>query len=134
MLFWSFLLLAFIQCVAGMIIANLAQSYIEDSDADLKLRMEVFMYYGTFSRTFLSMFEILFANWAPPCRILTENVSELFSLFFLIYRCVLGFAVVNVVNAVFVQQTMKTASSDEELAYKQKQKEIWLTTAMPCQN
>ena len=29
-----------------------------------------------------------------------------------------------VVNAVFVQQTMKTASSDEELAFKQKQKDM----------
>ena len=31
--------------------------------------------------------------------------------------------VLNVVNAVFVQQTMKTASSDEELAFKQKEKD-----------
>ena len=36
---------------------------------------------------------ILFANWSPPCRVLVENVSEWFSVFFLFYRCVLGFAV-----------------------------------------
>ncbi|CAE7570921.1 Catsper1, partial [Symbiodinium sp. CCMP2456] len=48
---------------------------------------------------------------------------ELFSIFFLLYRCVLGFAVLNVVNAVFIQQTMKTANSDEELAFRQKQKD-----------
>ena len=30
----------------------------------------------------------------------------------------------NVVNAVFVQQTMKTASSDEDLAFKQKEKDV----------
>jgi len=74
------------------------------------------------------MFEIMFANWGPPCRVLIENVSEWFSIFFLLYRCVLGFAVLNVVNAVFVQQTMRTASSDEELAYKTRQKEIGLYT------
>jgi len=34
----------------------------------------------------------------------------------------------NVVNAVFVQQTMKTASSDEELAFKQKERDIALYT------
>ncbi|CAJ1452517.1 unnamed protein product [Effrenium voratum] len=70
------------------------------------------------------MFEIMFANWSPPCRVLVENVSEWFSIFFLTYRCVLGFAVLNVVNAVFVQQTMKTASSDEDLAFKQREKDI----------
>ena len=32
------------------------------------------------------MFEILFANWGPPCRVLTENFSEWFSVFFLTYR------------------------------------------------
>lgn len=128
MLFWSFCLLTFIQCVAGMIVSHLAQSFMEDPNTDLELRIEVFRYYGTFTRTFLCMFEIFFANWSPPCRVLMENVSESFSIFFLIYRCVLGFAVVNVVNAVFVQQTMKTASSDEELAFRQKQKEIALYT------
>lgn len=51
---------------------------------------QVFLYYGTFSRTTLSMFEILFANWAPACRVLVENVSEWFSLFFLAYRCDIG--------------------------------------------
>jgi len=57
-----------------------------------------------------------------------ENFSEWFSIFFLIYRCVLGFAVLNVVNAVFVQQTMKTASSDEDLAFKQKEKDVAMYT------
>ena len=36
-----------------------------------------------------------------------------------------SYKVLNVVNAVFVQQTMKTASSDEELAFKQKEKDDW---------
>lgn len=39
-----------------------------------------------------------------------------------------GFAVLNVVNAVFVQQTIKTASSDEELAFKQKERDIAMYT------
>ena len=37
--------------------------------------------------------EILFANWSPPCRVLVDNVSEWFSIFFLVYRCIIGFAV-----------------------------------------
>ena len=35
---------------------------------------------------------IMFANWSPPCRVLVENISEWFSAFFLLYRCVLGAA------------------------------------------
>lgn len=128
MLFCSFSILTFVQCVAGVVLSTLCMDFIQDESQDEELRQEVFKYYGTFTRTFLSMFEIMFANWGPPCRVLVENVSEWFSIFFLIYRCVLGFAVLNVVNAVFVQQTMRTAVMDEDLAYKQRQKEIDLYT------
>ncbi|CAE8614705.1 unnamed protein product [Polarella glacialis] len=123
MLCWSFIILIFIQCIAGMIIATLAKDYIADESKDQETRRAVFIYYGTFTRTFLTMFEILFANWAPACRVLVDNVSEWYSIFFLIYRCVIGFAVINVLNAVFVQQTLKAASSDEELSFKQRQKD-----------
>jgi len=123
MLFWSFCLLTFVQCVAGLIIATLCRDFFTDASYGTALQEEVFRYYGTFTRTFLTMFEVLFANWGPACRILTDNISEWFALFFLLYRCVFCFAVLNVVNAVFVQQTMKTASSDEELAFKQKEKD-----------
>ncbi|CAE8628489.1 unnamed protein product, partial [Polarella glacialis] len=119
----SFAILVFIQCIAGMIISSLTRDFLNDADADLAIRKEVFKYYGTFSRTFLTMFEILFANWAPACRILVDNVNEWFSAFFLVYRCLVGFAVVNVVSAVCVQQTMKTAALDAEHAFKQKQKD-----------
>jgi len=127
MLFWSFCLLTFLQCVAGMVISTLCRDYllerIEEAPSSTSVQ-DVFRHYGTFSRTFLTMFEILFANWGPPARILVDNVSEWYSIFFLLYRCVLGFAVINVVNAIFVQQTLKTASSDEELSFKQKEKDI----------
>ncbi|CAK9053878.1 unnamed protein product [Durusdinium trenchii] len=124
MLLWSFCLLSLVQCVAGMTLSTLCQDYIEDPLGPFEIREEVFRYYGTWTRTMLSMFEILFANWGPPCRILVDHVHEAFSIFFLVYRCVLGFAVLNVVNAVFVQQTLRTANSDEDLAFREKQRDI----------
>ena len=94
------------------------------------------------------MFEILFANWGPPCRVLVDNISEWFSIFFLIYRR--GFCATrkpsevcawlcrverrqrrglackwfpSLLAQVFVQQTMRTAHEDEDLAYKQRPRE-----------
>ena len=37
--------------------------------------------------------EVLFANWGPPCRVLADNISQWFAVFFLLYRCVFGFAI-----------------------------------------
>ena len=95
MLFWSFCLLTFIQCIAGMILSALVREYLNDDTKPLVIRQQVWDYYGTFTRTFLTMFEILFANWGPPCRVLVDFVDEAFSLFFLVYRCMIGFAVLN---------------------------------------
>jgi len=69
------------------------------------------------------MFEITFANWAPTCRLLVDNVSESFGIFFLIHRCVVGFAMLSVMQAVFIQQTMKSAQLDEDFMVKQKGRE-----------
>lgn len=122
MLFWTLCVLCAIQVIAGMMISNLTRAFLENPDSDIEARQAVFRYYGTFTRTILTMFEILFANWSPPCRVLMDNVAEEFFVFFLIYRCLVGFAVLNVVNAVFVQQTMKVAQNDEETVYLQREK------------
>ncbi|CAE7649580.1 unnamed protein product, partial [Symbiodinium pilosum] len=63
--------------------------------------------------------EVIFANWPIPCRILVDYVHEWYSIFFIIYRCVVGFCVLNVVGAVFVQQTMKLAADDHDLFMQQ---------------
>lgn len=71
----------------------------------------------------ITMFEITFANWAPTCRLLLDNVSEHFGTFFLIYRCVVGFAMLSVIQAVFIQQTMKSAQLDDDFMIQQKTRE-----------
>eukprot|EP00913_Durusdinium_trenchii_P000491 g449.t1 len=109
-----------LQCIAGMVISQVVSPYMTDENVGLEERKAVFRYYGTFTATFLTMFEVLLANWAPPARILVDNVSDLFVYVFVVYRCVVGFAILNVVNAVFIQQTMKVAQADQELIIKQR--------------
>ncbi|CAE8590599.1 unnamed protein product [Polarella glacialis] len=122
-LFWSLCVFFVVQCIAGMLISMLVKEFLMDTSRSVEARIQVFRYYGTFSRTILTMFEVLFANWAPACRVLTDNVSEWFGLVFIIYRCLVGFAILNVVNAVFVQSTMKVAAQDDDLMIIMKEKE-----------
>ncbi|CAE7234962.1 Scn11a [Symbiodinium natans] len=121
-LFWSLFLLMIIQISAGMTISYMVSEFMLDPGAPMEARFAVFRYYGTFSATLLTMFEVLFANWAPPCRVLIDYVSEWYALVFIIYRCFVGFAVLNVVNAVFVQSTMKVAQADEEVMAREKRR------------
>ncbi|CAE8720703.1 unnamed protein product [Polarella glacialis] len=122
MLFWSLCLLFIIQCIAGMMLSSLVDPFMKNTEIDPHVRRLVFRYYGTFSGSMLTMFEVLFANWPTPCRILVDNVSEWFGLWFIIYRCLVGFAVLNVVQACFVQQTMSVAQQDTELMIEVKEK------------
>jgi len=122
-LFWSLCLLTVIQCIAGMILSSMVRDYIMDESQDLLKRAAVFKYYGTFTKSMLTMFEVTFANWAPACRVLVDNINEWYTLFFLLYRCTVGFAVLGVISAVFIQQTMRTADRDMEILLARKRTE-----------
>jgi len=122
-LFWSLCLLMMIQCMIGMLASQLAQNYIIDLSNPKEKRVELYMYFGSFTRAYISMFEIHMANWAKPCRILVETLGEAVGDFFIFYRCILGFALMSVIGAVFVQQTMSVVQNDNDIMILRKQKE-----------
>merc|ERR1740130_2533764 len=74
-------------------------------------------YFGTFTRS-----EMTLANWVPVSRALQDYVNEWYGLFMLIYKFTVGFAVVKVITGVFLHETFKVASSDDELMIVQKQR------------
>jgi len=122
-LFWSLCLLMMIQCIIGMVFGQVAQEYISDSNNPENGRHEVFRYYGTFTRCLVTMFEIHMANWAAPCRVVINNIGETWGNLLVFYRCVMGFALMSVLGAVFVQQAMSVQQQDHEIMVLRKQKE-----------
>ena len=72
MLFWAFILLALFQAAGGLFLATLSMDFVRNPTADVNARAEVFRYYGTFSRTFLTMFATI---------TLPNFCLQLFSLF-----------------------------------------------------
>jgi len=119
-LLWSLTLLVVIMVACALMLNFALEPHVENP-AGAK-RVEIFQYFGTFTRAFLSMFEVTMGNWVPICRLLNEHVSEWFSLFFLLYRCLVGFAVMNVIRGVFLHETFKVAQSDEEIMIMQKER------------
>lgn len=127
-LLWSFVLLLVIQTVTAMVLTQFIDEWLRESKDDI-VNPRVFEYYGTFTRTMLTMFEIMMANWIAPARVLVSGISETWSLFFLFYRCMLGFALLAVISAVFIHETMKIANTDDELAVflAQRETELYAT-------
>jgi len=126
-LLWSLIVLGVIQCISGMILSQLLNDFFneanfESEDEALKEVKEVFFYYGTFSRSMVTMFEVSLANWAVPCRILLNNAGEGYAMIILLYKITCGFAVLNVIAAVFIQQTMKIMQQDTDIMLMEKQR------------
>lgn len=121
-LVWTIALLVLIQSCIAMFLTQMLESYMLDVTKPLDKRQLVYSYFGTFTKAMLTTFEMALANWAPSCRVLVENVSEWFSLFFMLYKCSIGFAAVNVLMAVFLHETFKVAESDDTVLMMQKTK------------
>merc|ERR1719464_844143 len=112
-----------VQCIVGMTVSQLLQPWFRDESVALERRRKVYRYYGTFTYAIITMFEVHLANWAPACWVLIDEVNQWYGLIMVVYRCLAGFAVLNVINAVFIQRTMKVAQGNADVMLMQKQKE-----------
>lgn len=126
---WTAALLFLIQMLFALVLNQLlygfyfSEELLKRDNEELRDRFElVYTYFGTFSRSLLTMFEITLANWPPVCRALTENVTEWFMVFFLVHKVTMGFAVIGVINGVLMQETFKVASYDDTIMMRTKQK------------
>jgi hypothetical protein len=114
-LLWSVVVLVLVQMLLALFLHALLEPYILDEQKPEAARLQIFKFYGTFSRCMLTMFEMTLGNWMPPCRALVENVSEWWMLFSLAHKTVIGFSVVAVITSVFIQETFKAATSDDRI-------------------
>jgi len=121
-LFWSVTLLVLILMMVSLFLVTMMEGYISSEAEDIERRMEVYLYYGTFSRSMLSMFEMTLANWSPPSRALTENVSEFWIFFILSFQLLVGFSVMKVIMGVFLQVTFYVASNDDIIMMSQRER------------
>eukprot|EP00747_Dinoflagellata_sp_TGD_P035045 gnl/TRDRNA2_/TRDRNA2_137616_c0_seq2.p1 gnl/TRDRNA2_/TRDRNA2_137616_c0~~gnl/TRDRNA2_/TRDRNA2_137616_c0_seq2.p1 ORF type:complete len:307 (+),score=56.49 gnl/TRDRNA2_/TRDRNA2_137616_c0_seq2:135-1055(+) len=123
-LIWSFVLLLCMQLTVGLLLCQLLSEEIKEGGSmEEDKRREIFGYFGTFTNSLLSMFQVSLATWVPICRLLYVDVSEFYGLFIVVYRCMLCFAVVKTITAVFISETQKAAAGDMEILAIKKQKE-----------
>jgi hypothetical protein len=120
---WSFFFLVFLQLAVGLCLAQLLSVYIQDESNDTDRRQQIHRYFGTFMRTMLTMFEITFGNWVVPCRLVSDYVNTWYGMVFVFYRGCICFAVIRVIGAVFITETMKVVADDDTVAALRKKKE-----------
>jgi len=114
-LIWVAVLLILVQMTFALLLSQVLLFFLEDDAFDLADRRDIFEYFGNFTRSMLSMFEITLGNWPPIARLLQEKVSSWFVVFSLLHKIIFGFACVAVINGVFMQETFKVAQQDDQI-------------------
>ncbi|CAK9003563.1 unnamed protein product [Durusdinium trenchii] len=110
---WSMLLLAVFMCMGGLILGNLLQNFIKDESQNFEDRRWIWERYGTASRATWTLYEITFAgNWPQNVRPVLEKVSQGFIVFYLLYITIIVFAVIRVISALFLRDTLEEANND----------------------
>jgi hypothetical protein len=123
---FSAMLLILIQTIFAMGLSQaLRYAYLsEESPLAEDKQTKLYEYFGTFTRAMITMFELMLANWPTVCRFLMEEIHEVFGLFIVTYKLLVGFGVVGVINGVFIQETFSVAQSDEYIMIRSRLRQM----------
>jgi len=114
-LFWAMILMFLFVYGSAVFLCQVLQGPMRDTTIPLDLRMWIFRYYGSGSRSFWTLFEITFSGgWPNYARRLIEELHWGYALFFAVYVWVVIFAVTRVITALFLKDTMQVASEDSD--------------------
>jgi len=127
-LIWSVLLLFCFLAIVSLVTNALLMPYLEDLDEDPAGQRAVYQFFGSFSRSFFSMFDMAFHSHAPIMRVIMEKVDEGWAVYFLAYKCLVGLSVMKVITGVFLHETFKVCSEDDVLMIMQKKRAVKTNT------
>eukprot|EP00913_Durusdinium_trenchii_P019152 g17999.t1 len=112
---WSMVLLGIFMVMGALMLGNMLQEFIADQGQDFDTREWIWQHYGTALRAMYTLYEITFAgNWPTYARPVIDGVSSYFAVFFLLYITLIVFAVIRVITAIFLKDTLDAASNDAE--------------------
>jgi voltage-gated sodium channel len=121
---WSIVLISGIILAGAILMVQLTFAFLDDQTISLERREWLFEMFGTTGRSVYTMFECTFTGgWRFYSRPCIFEVSLAFAVFWVLYIVCINFAVMRVIAALFLKQTMAVAAVDEERAAMMKLKE-----------
>ncbi|CAJ1342231.1 unnamed protein product [Effrenium voratum] len=118
---WSMALLGLFMMMGGLFMGNLLQDYILDEDIVFDKRQWMWLHYGTAYRAMYTMFEMTFAgNWPVYARPVLENAGHGYVVFYFLYITFVVFAVIRVISAIFLRETLEAANNDAEMMVQER--------------
>merc|ERR1719375_2096720 len=103
---------------------QLLSTWVMDADNPRDTREQVYHYFGRFSASMLTMYQLTMAPgaWSSIGRILIFDVHWAYVLIFAPYGWLVSFTVIRVISALFLKQVLNAAAVDPEAAMNEKMK------------
>jgi len=120
--FWSCVLLTSIQMLCALVTSQVCHAYIFEFDVDTASKMQLFKYFGTFTKAMFTLFELSLANWSTVVRAVGSDVGEFWAYVLLFYVLFLTFAVAKVITAAFIIETNRVCEDTLELVVLEKER------------
>ena len=93
-----------------------AAGFIMDDSHDMATRLEMNNLYGNFLKAFYTLFEITHSgSWPSKVRPVIEKVNPWYAVLFCSYIALVVFAVIRIVTALFLQETLSNAANDADM-------------------
>ena len=87
-----------------------------DDSHDMATRLEMNNLYGNFLKAFYTLFEITHSgSWPSKVRPVIEKVNAWYAVLFCSYIAFVVFAVIRIVTALFLQETLSNAANDADM-------------------
>jgi len=123
---WAIIVLCVGLTVFALLMTMIVRDFYlqEESNSNLTLeeKLELFEYFGSYSRSMVSMFELALANWPVICRFLQEDLYEGWAVAAIFYKLTVGFAMIGILNAVFMQETFSAIEIDDSIMVAKKRR------------
>ncbi|CAK9000774.1 Ankyrin repeat domain-containing protein 17 [Durusdinium trenchii] len=114
---WAMVLLGIFMSMGALILATLLQDFLLNQTYPLEEWIWIWNRYGTAYKALYTLYEITFAgNWPVNVRPVLESVSQYYVIFFILYITIIVFAVIRVISAIFLKDTLDAANNDAEQA------------------
>lgn len=121
---WSVVLMFIVMLGAALILCQLVAGYLHDENVDELTRVWMYRMYGTFTRSFYTVFELTFSGgWPGYARKLVEDVNPAFAAFWFVYVTSVVFCLTRIISALFLKETLSAAANDLEISTRQKMRE-----------
>jgi len=126
---WSMTLVALFMYMSAIALCQMLSSYLHKNTKNtnnldaLERETAIWIYkkYGTSLRAFYTMFEVTFSGgWPAYVWPLVDKVSAWYGVFFAFYVAGVVFALIRIITALFLKETLQAAANDTDMMIRLK--------------